>query len=95
MPRNAQRRLSGWQVLALLGLAAASRAPGSAAWNAGEPAVPVSETPARTPADRSRLAIIKQTFSEFSDDRILAVSAGVTYYLLLALFPGLAALVSL
>ncbi|MDW6020567.1 YihY/virulence factor BrkB family protein [Mesorhizobium sp. BAC0120] len=41
------------------------------------------------------MTIIKHTFSKFSENRILSVSAGVTYYLLLAVFPGLAALVSL
>lgn len=33
--------------------------------------------------------------SEFSDDRVTLIAAGVTYYLLLALFPALGALVSL
>lgn len=41
------------------------------------------------------LDILRRTMTEFSSDRILAVAAGVTFYALLAIFPGLAALVSL
>jgi membrane protein len=40
-------------------------------------------------------AVLKRTFGEFSDDRILSVAAGVTFYVLLAIFPGIAALVSI
>lgn len=36
-----------------------------------------------------------RTFSEISDDRLLAVAAGVTFYVLLAVFPTISALVSL
>ncbi|WP_320189019.1 YihY/virulence factor BrkB family protein [Agrobacterium rosae] len=36
-----------------------------------------------------------RVFSEFTEDRVTLVAAGATYYLLLALFPALAALVSL
>jgi membrane protein len=39
--------------------------------------------------------IIKRTWSEFSQDRVPAVSAGVTFFILLALFPGIASVVSL
>ncbi|MEO6947760.1 MAG: YihY/virulence factor BrkB family protein [Nitrobacter sp.] len=38
--------------------------------------------------------IIRRTLSEFFEDRILAVAAGVTFYALLAIFPGIAALIS-
>ncbi len=39
--------------------------------------------------------ILKRTYSEISDDRLLAVAAGVTFYALLAIFPSISALVSL
>lgn len=44
---------------------------------------------------RAWIDIIRRTVSEFSADRILAVAAGVTFYMLLAIFPGIAALISL
>ena len=91
MPEITPGRFSSWQILALLGLAAAS----SGADRAGKAEPQRSAAPARPTADRSWATILKRTFSEFSEDRILAVSAVVTYYLLLALFPALAALVSL
>ena len=39
--------------------------------------------------------IAKRVFAQISDDRILAEAAGVTFYVLLAIFPALATLVSL
>jgi membrane protein len=39
--------------------------------------------------------ILLRVYNGISDDRILANAAGVTYYALLALFPGIAALVSI
>ena len=39
--------------------------------------------------------ILLRVYNGFSDDRILANAAGVTYYALLALFPGIAAVVSI
>ena len=39
--------------------------------------------------------ILKRTLSQASDDRLLTEAAGVTFYTLLALFPGIAALVSI
>jgi membrane protein len=39
--------------------------------------------------------ILLRIYSGISDDRILANAAGVTYYALLALFPGIAAVVSI
>jgi membrane protein len=39
--------------------------------------------------------ILWRTYKEFGQDRIMSVAAGVTYYALLALFPALAALVSI
>ena len=39
--------------------------------------------------------IMKRTVSDVSDDRLLAEAAGVTFYALLALFPAIAALISI
>src|SRR5919108_364965 len=39
--------------------------------------------------------ILVRTYRSISEDRVLALAAGVTYYVLLALFPGIAALVSI
>ncbi|MBA1159328.1 YihY/virulence factor BrkB family protein [Microvirga sp. Marseille-Q2068] len=39
--------------------------------------------------------ILWRTYEEFSQDRIMSVAAGVTYYALLAIFPAIAALVSI
>lgn len=39
--------------------------------------------------------VVWRTYKEFSNDRILLVAAGVTFYALLALFPALTALVSI
>ncbi|MBB4039839.1 membrane protein [Microvirga flocculans] len=39
--------------------------------------------------------ILWRTYEEFSDDRLMSVAAGVTYYALLAIFPAIAALVSI
>lgn len=39
--------------------------------------------------------ILWRTMKEFNQDNILAVAAGVTFYTLLAIFPGIAALISL
>lgn len=40
-------------------------------------------------------SILRRTYDSLSDDRVLAVAAGVTFYGLLAVFPAIAALVSL
>jgi membrane protein len=39
--------------------------------------------------------ILIRTYRSISDDRVMALAAGVTYYVLLALFPGITALVSI
>jgi membrane protein len=52
---------------------------------------------ADTPSDippRGWKEVLQRVYSEVSDDRILLIAAGITFYGLLALFPGLAALVS-
>jgi len=55
-------------------------------------------TGARSPAEvgaRDWKTILKRTFQEFNEDRIPAVAAGATFYMLLALFPALGVFVSL
>jgi membrane protein len=49
---------------------------------------------AEAPAGRWK-SILLRVWNGFSDDRVMANAAGVTYYTLLALFPGIAALVSI
>lgn len=52
---------------------------------------------AKTPVDipaRGWKDILIRVYRKISEDRILAIAAGVTFYLILAIFPGLAALVS-
>jgi membrane protein len=53
-----------------------------------------AERPRDIPA-RGWKDILLRTYRGISEDRIMALAAGVTYYVLLALFPGLAALVSI
>ncbi len=53
-----------------------------------------AETPSQIPA-RGWWQIAKRVFGAISEDRVLAEAAGVTFYALLAIFPALAALVSL
>ena len=51
-------------------------------------------TPIEIPA-RGWKDVVWRVYEEFGNDRIMAVAAGVTYYSLLALFPAIAALVSI
>ena len=53
-----------------------------------------ADTPTEIPA-RGWKDILWRVYEEIGKDRILAVAAGVTYYALLALFPAIAALVSI
>jgi len=53
----------------------------------------LSETSARS--QRRVRDILWSTLKEFNDDDIMSIAAGVTFYALLALFPGIAALISL
>ncbi|TCR71056.1 YihY/virulence factor BrkB family protein [Rhizobium sp. BK376] len=50
--------------------------------------------PEQLPAQGLR-DVVMRVWNEVSDDRVTLIAAGVTFYLLLALFPALAALVSL
>lgn len=91
------KRFWPWRLFALVGLAVAARS--LSATSSRRPATPLEPTEDEDellPQPRaSWIEILKRTISEFSDDRVLALAASVTYYLLLALFPALAALVSL
>ena len=72
--------------------------------SAGQPASPAAAAgekergrEADTPTQIPTLGwkdILWRTYEEFGQDRIMAVAAGVTYYALLAIFPAIAALVS-
>lgn len=87
------RGFAPWQLLALAGLAVADRM-------RPQPRPVRAEAPPAggelVPQPRaSWWTILKRTLAEFSDDRVLSLAASVTYYLLLAVFPALTALVSL
>ncbi len=53
-----------------------------------------ADTPSQVPA-RGWKEILLRTYREFNDDRLMLVSAGLTFYVLLAIFPALSALVSI
>ncbi len=53
-----------------------------------------AETPSEIPS-RGWTQIAKRVFSSIGEDRVLAEAASVTYYTLLAIFPAIAALISL
>ena len=53
-----------------------------------------ADRPAEIPP-RGWKDILIRTYRSISEDRVLALAAGVSYYVLLALFPGIAALVSI
>jgi membrane protein len=58
--------------------------------NRGRSATTPSEIPARGWKD-----ILVRTYHEIGEDRVISIAAGVTFYVLLAIFPAIAALVSL
>lgn len=63
------------------------------------PATPAAQghdaaSPAQIPR-QGWVAILKRVFTEASEDRVMTEAAGITFYALLSLFPGLTALVSL
>jgi len=69
-----------------------ARAAPPAAWSHGRGKD--ARTPAEIPAQGWK-EILMRVYAEISDDRLLAVAAGVTFYGLLAIFPAIVALVSL
>ncbi|HZY69348.1 MAG TPA: YhjD/YihY/BrkB family envelope integrity protein, partial [Devosia sp.] len=52
-----------------------------------------AEAPQKIPA-RGWKDVLFRTFKEVGDDRVTLIAAGVTYFLLLALFPTISAMVS-
>jgi membrane protein len=52
-----------------------------------------ADTPSEIPG-RGWKDILVRVYREISDDRVMAIAAGVTFYVLLAIFPAVAALVS-
>jgi membrane protein len=56
---------------------------------------PAAASPHRPRATRGAWTVLVQTFNRFSDDRIMTEAAGVTFYVLLALFPAIATLISI
>ncbi|AMN41583.1 ribonuclease BN family protein [Rhodoplanes sp. Z2-YC6860] len=53
-----------------------------------------AETPAEIPATGWK-DIVVRVYQDIGDDRIVAIAAGVTFFVLLALFPGIAGLISI
>jgi membrane protein len=81
-------------------LRARERKVGQPARLAGQRGTPggASGRDARRPADIGKSGwkdVLWRTYSEFSNNRVLLVAAGITFYGLLALFPALTALVSM
>jgi membrane protein len=89
-----ERRVPLWVPLATLGLIAV----GLGARRTGR-----DQAEARKPWQRARKtgipgglkSVLPAVFRKISEDRVLANAAGVTYFVLLALFPAIAALVSI
>ena len=61
---------------------------------AHDPRGRTADRPEQIPA-RGWWDILKRTFQQFSEDRLLTEAAGITFYALLALFPAVGALVSI
>lgn len=53
-----------------------------------------AESPSEIPA-RGWKDILFRVYREIGDDRVVSIAAGVTYYAILAIFPGIAALVAI
>src|SRR5688572_10129737 len=100
--------LTGW--LALKSLRTDGAIAAASPWQArrGDRHSATLRKAARERGDRGRAAdrpgeipprgwkdILVRTYHTLSDDRVTALAAGVTYYILLALFPGITALVSI
>lgn len=71
---------------------------GPTAANLGEAGQPGRGRHAQSPSEippRGWKDILLRTFKEFNDDQIPLISAGMTFYSLLALFPGIGAFVAL
>ncbi|RYE74226.1 MAG: YihY/virulence factor BrkB family protein, partial [Hyphomicrobiales bacterium] len=53
-----------------------------------------ADSPSKLPAKGWKDVLVR-TYQEFGDDRLMLVAAGVTFYVLLALFPAITALISI
>ncbi|HVV91888.1 MAG TPA: YihY/virulence factor BrkB family protein [Hyphomicrobiales bacterium] len=92
----AGRALAGPRSIAAVGAAPATppHASSNVAADTGDDRGRQAASPGEIPP-RGWKEVLKRTVSEFSDDRILSVAAGVTFYVLLAIFPAIAALISI
>ena len=54
----------------------------------------VAGTEADAP-ERGWLEVLKRVYERFSEDRVMSIAGGVTFFVLLAIFPATAALVSI
>lgn len=70
------------------------RRDGAGSGRAADPHGRDAATPSEIPA-RGWWQILKRTVQQVSEDRVMAEAAGVTFYALLALFPAIAALISI
>jgi membrane protein len=109
--RNDGRRAPIWVIAVAALLTAMRFGHSKRAWRASAMASPESRAVNSSPsfeADRGRKAsepsdipvkgwkdVAVRVYNEISDDRILIIAAGVTFYVLLALFPGIAGLIAL
>jgi membrane protein len=67
---------------------------GAAPQAANPAAGATADSPAQIPA-RGWWQIAKRVFTQIGEDRVMAEAAGVTFYMLLAIFPAIASLISL
>ena len=74
------------------GIGGKRHAPGDAAQEQGRGRE--ASTPTEIPAQGWK-DVLWRTYEQFGQDRVMSVAAGVTYYALLAVFPAIAALVSI
>lgn len=97
------KRASGWAIgiLALGTLAGISKHKNNDGRSGAEPSSAAASgrgrcanTPSEIPA-RGWKEILYRTYEEFSNDRLMLVAAGLTFYVLLAIFPALSAIVSI
>ena len=78
-----------------LGWAAAMTAALAAGWAAGRRLDGAAETSAQTTPPRDWIGFAANLYRRIGDHRVTAIAGGVTFFVLLALFPATAALVSI
>ncbi|WP_062206073.1 YihY/virulence factor BrkB family protein [Aureimonas sp. AU12] len=100
-PRPTEKEWPGEQPTADKTDGAASWSDGATTPKAPSVTVPVPDGRGRAAASPMRVPakgwkdILWRTYEEFSSDRLMLVAAGVTFYVLLALFPAITALISI